>query len=125
MSGLALLVLAILFADRVSDTRQGQVFEVIALFAGLGGIGLLGFAFGFRPRPSGSVTRKRPDTGPAKARSNRDLALGAGGVLLAILLLTGLAISGGILWAGFGLALLLPMIGGSVYLFVRFLRANP
>jgi len=29
------------------------------------------------------------------------------------------------MWAGFGLALLLPMIAGSVYLCVRFLRANP
>jgi len=60
-----------------------------------------------------------------KTRSKRDLVLGAAGVLLAVILLTGLAISGGILWAGFGLALLLPMIAGSLYLCVRFLRANP
>ena len=46
-------------------------------------------------------------------------------IRLAVLLVAGLAISGGLLLAGFGLALLLPMIAGSVYLCVRFLRANP
>ena len=71
------------------------------------------------PQPSPLEGRAR------KPRSNRDLVLGATGVLLAAVLLTGLAISGGIMWAGFGLALLLPMIAGSVYLCVRFLRANP
>ena len=126
VGGLALLIVAIVAAGRVADTREGQVAEVVALLAGLGGIGLLGFAFGFRRRsavPNGLAPAREPTA--QRARSNRDLALGAGGVLLAIVLLSGLAISGGILWAGFGLALLLPMIAGSVYLFVRFLRAGP
>ena len=124
LGGLTLLILAIAAADRVSDTQQGQVFEVVALLAGLGGIGLLGFAFGFRPPPARRTTQPSGEPAPPRPRSNRDLVLGAGGVLLAIILLTGLAISGGILWAGFGLALLLPMIGGSVYLCVRFVRAS-
>ncbi len=122
-AGLALLVLGIAAASQVSDSRAGQIAEVIALLAGLVGIGLLGFAFGFRRTTGTQALARQP--APARPRSNRDLLLGAGGVLLAILLLTGLAISGGVLWAGFGLALMLPMIGGSVYLCVRFLRANP
>ena len=55
----------------------------------------------------------------------RDLLLGAGGIAVALVLLTGLAVSGGPLWAGFGLAILLPMLAGSVYLCVRYLRASP
>jgi len=126
VAGLALLILAIAAAGQVADSRQGQVAEVISLLAGLAGIGLLGFAFGYRRGGTGTARAASARSGlAARPRSNRDLALGAGGVLLAILLLTGLAISGGILWAGFGLALLLPMIAGSVYLCVRFLRANP
>lgn len=42
-----------------------------------------------------------------------------------MILLGGLALSGGGLWLGLGFALLLPMIAGSVYLCVRFLRASP
>lgn len=125
LAGLALLILAIAAAGQVADSRPGQVAEVISLLAGLAGIGLLGFAFGYRRGRTGTARVSARSGLAARPRSNRDLALGAGGVLLAILLLTGLAISGGILWAGFGLALLLPMIAGSVYLCVRFLRANP
>lgn len=126
IGGLALLIVAIVAAGRVSDTREGQVAEVVALLAGLGGIGLLGFAFGFRRRGVGlNSAQQVSEPSAPQPRSNRDLALGAGGVLLAIVLLTGLAISGGVLWAGFGLAILLPMIAGCVYLFVRFLRAGP
>ena len=60
-----------------------------------------------------------------KQRSLRDLALGAGGIVLGGVLLTGLAFSGGPLWASLGLALLLPMLAGSIYLCVRFLRSAP
>jgi len=147
--GFALIVLAFAAASRVTDTRAGLVAEIVTLLGGLAGIGLLTYAFAARPsnanrpspRPSArSATRTarnsalRPLIAPlegrgrtteARPRSNRDLVLGATGVLLAAVLLTGLAISGGIMWAGFGLALLLPMIAGSVYLCVRFLRANP
>jgi len=108
------------------------VAEVVTLLGGLAGIGLLTYAFASRPRATSSsssssstspVTRT-PAMG-GRRRSSRDLVLGAGGVVLAVCLLAGLAFSGGPLWAAFGLALLVPMIAGSVYLCLRFLRANP
>jgi len=34
-------------------------------------------------------------------------------------------LSAGIWWGLFGLLLLLPMIAGSIYLFLRYLRASP
>jgi len=124
--GFALIVLAFAAASRVTDSRAGLVAEIVTLLGGLAGIGLLTYAFAARPRsarPSTPAGSPRPAA--ARPRSTRDLVLGAAGVLLAIVLVTGLAISGGIMWAGFGLALLLPMIAGSVYLCVRFLRTNP
>ena len=51
--------------------------------------------------------------------------LGTGGIVLALILVGGLAFSGGALWAVLGLALMLPMISGSIYLCIRFLRASP
>ena len=134
--GFALIVLAFAAASRVTDSREGLVAEIVTLLVGLAGIGLLTYAFAARAR---NANRPSPQPSPLtgrggitplggrgrKPRSTRDLVLGAAGVLLAVLLVTALAISGGILWAGFGLALLLPMIAGSVYLCVRFLRANP
>jgi len=140
--GFALIVLAFAAASRVTDSREGLVAEIVTLLGGLAGIGLLTYAFAARarnanrpsPQPSPLTGRgglpSSPQPSPLggrgrKPRSTRDLVLGAAGVLLAVLLVTALAISGGILWAGFGLALLLPMIAGSVYLCVRFLRTNP
>jgi hypothetical protein len=63
------------------------------------------------------------ESAPLQPRSRRDLVTGAGGVALGVALLAGLALSGGILWLVLGFALLLPMLAGSVYLFVRFLRS--
>jgi len=124
-AGVALTVLAFGSATRVADTREGLVFEIITLLGGLAGIGLLTYAFAARRRPS---TPQAPATAPAsqlrQTRSRRDLLLGAGGIVLGLILLTGLAISGGALWAGFGLALMLPMLAGSVYLCVRYVRAG-
>lgn len=54
-----------------------------------------------------------------------DLAYGIAGVVVAVVLVSGLALSAGPMLAVFGLALLLPMIAGCVYLCVRYLRANP
>lgn len=127
VGGFALIVLAFAAASRVTDTQSGQVAEVVTLLGGLAGIGLLTYAFAARPsgRAQGTPPRPVPATASSKSRSNRDLVLGASGMVLAVLLLTGLIISGGILWASLGLALLLPMIAGSVYLCVRFLRASP
>jgi len=124
-AGVALTVLAFGSATRVADTREGLVFEIITLLGGLAGIGLLTYAFATRRRPS---TPQAPALAPpsqvSQTRSRRDLLLGAGGIILGLILLTGLAISGGALWAGFGLALMLPMLAGSVYLCVRYVRAG-
>ncbi len=126
MAGAALVGLAFFAATRVADTREGLVAEVVLLFSALAGIGLLVYGLAARAGPA-------PATAPAGAgdarptaiapRSNRDLATGVGGVVLTIALVTGLALSGGPLWAGLGFALLLPMLAGSVYLFVRYLRS--
>jgi hypothetical protein len=126
VAGVALIALAFAAATRVTDTREGLVAEVITLLGGMAGIGLLLYAFTARRRPG----RPQDDSTPKSSvtggrRSLRDLAFGAGGIVLGVVLLTGLAFSGGPLWATLGLALLLPMLAGSIYLCVRFLRSAP
>lgn len=125
--GAAMVVLAFAAATRVADTREGLIAEVVTLFAGLAGVGFLMYGLTARRRP----TRQAVPVAPAEAqaprppRARRDLLLGSGGVALALFLLIGLELSGGPLWAALGLVILLPMLAGSVYLCVRFLRANP
>jgi hypothetical protein len=127
VAGAALIVLAFAAAGRVTDTREGLVAEIITLIAGGAGFLLLIYAFVARKRPESPQTSSAMPA-PARVqhpRSSRDLLLGAGGIVLALVLVSGLAWSGGLLWAGFGLAILLPMLGGCVYLCVRYVRANP
>ncbi len=124
-AGIALVVVAFAAATRVADTREGLIAEVITLFAGLAGISLLlyGLVAGARrsmPRPEPPSPGKPP--APA-ARPITDLLLGGSGIAIAIVLLSGLAITGGIQWAILGTVLLLPMIAGSTYLCMRFARA--
>ena len=124
-----LLVLAFAAAGRVTDSREGLVAEIVTLLAGAAGFVLLIYAFAARKRsaplsPSASSASKGV-TRTAYARSSRDLVLGGSGIALAVILVGGLAFSGGPLWAGFGVAILLPMLGGSIYLCVRYLRASP
>jgi len=126
VAGVALVALAFAAATRVTDTREGLVAEVMTLLGGMAGVGLLIYAFAARRRPG----RRQDDPTPKSSvtggrRSLRDLAFGAGGIVLGVVLLTGLAFSGGPLWASLGLALLLPMLAGSIYLCVRFLRSAP
>jgi len=126
VAGTALVVLAFGAATRVMDTREGLVAEVITLLGGLAGVSLLFYAYTAGHQRAIDKPSMAPNPGPeGRQRSIRDLALGAGGVGLAIVLLAGLAVSGGPLWVGLGLALLLPMIAGSVYLCIRFLRSSP
>jgi hypothetical protein len=54
----------------------------------------------------------------------RDFALGAAGLLLAVFLIGGWGISAGWQWAALSLVVLLPMIVGSAFLCIRFLRAR-
>ena len=122
----ALLVLAFAAAGRVTDTREGLVAEIVTLLGGATGFVLLIYAFAARKRPIPQASTTGAPTPPAAyARSRRDLLLGASGIALWVLLLGGLAFSGGPLWAGFGFAMLLPMLAGSIYLCVRYVRANP
>jgi len=127
VAGAALVVLAFAAVTRVSDTREGLIAEVITLLGGVAGVGLLVYGLAARRTAAGrpSMTRQLETRPTPRPRSTRDLVLGAGCIALALVLLGGLAISGGVLWAALGLALMLPMISGSVYLCVRFLRASP
>jgi hypothetical protein len=126
LAGVALVALAFGAATRVADTREGLVAEAVTLLAGLGGISLGIYGLTARKRPAPPQPPAGPPIGgEARPRTNRDLLLGGGGIGLAVLLLIGLGISGGALWAGLGLALLLPMLAGSVYLCVRYLRSEP
>ena len=126
VAGVALIALAIGAVTRVADTREGLVAEVVALLSALAGVSLLIYGLAARPRPQPTIpARTTPLFAPPRPRSSRDLVLGAAGIALALMLLVGLAVSGGLVWAAFGLALLLPMVSGCVYLCLRYLRAAP
>jgi hypothetical protein len=125
VAGVALIVLAIAAVTRVADTREGLVAEVVTMLGALAGVSLLMYGLAGRPRQQ-PTTRTAPSSiATAHTRSSRDLVLGAAGIGLALILLVGLAVSGGFLWAAFGLALLAPMVAGCVYLCLRYLRASP
>ena len=126
VTGIALIALAFAAASRVADTRPGLIAETITLLAGATGIILATYGLAARPRGAdGTPVRPAPTTAhEPRTRAARDLVLGGGGLGLAVVLLTGLALSGGPLWASLGLLLLLPMVAGSVYLCWRFLRAS-
>lgn len=117
------MIVAFASATRVADTREGLIAEVVTLLSSLAAVGLLIYGLTARRGQAPAPAQERPRA-PMRPRTTRDLLLGAGGVGLALVLLAGLAISGGPLWAGLGLVLLLPMIAGSVYLCVRFVRAS-
>jgi hypothetical protein len=124
VAGAALVIVAFAAATRVADTREGLIAEVITLLAGVAGVGAL--IYGLAARQGTQASRRIAGARrPIRPRTASDLLLGAGGVALSAVLVIGLAITGGPLSAVFGLALLLPMIAGCVYLCVRFLRANP
>jgi hypothetical protein len=125
IAGAALIVLAIGAVTRVADTREGLVAEIVTLLGALAGVSLLIYGLTVRPRPQvASPTRPGPAIATPGPRAWRDLFLGAAGIALALILLGGLAISGGLVWAAFGLGLLLPMLGGCAYLCLRYLRAS-
>ena len=126
VAGFALIAIAVAAFTRVSDTREGLVAEIVTLLGAFFGISLSIYGLAFRRRPGAPLrahaTIVEPQPHP---RSSRDLKLGGGGIALSLLLEVGLAISGGFLWAALGLALLVPMLSGCVYLCVRYLRASP
>ena len=123
IAGIAFIVVAFGAASRVADTREGLIAEVITLLAGLAGIGLVLYALfaGARPAPATSVSRP---PAPARSPSSRDFAIGSAGLGLAAVLISGLAITAGWQWAAWGSVLLLPMIAGSTFLCVRYVRSR-
>lgn len=124
LMGLALIAVAVVAATRVENSRQGLIAEVITYLGGLTGLVLLFYGLFARPRRSAPVsTPSQTVTSEPKVATANDLVLGVVGIVLAILLLGGIAITAGLVWAGFGLILLTPMLAGSAYLSLRFLRA--
>lgn len=123
VSGLVLCAIAFVAAAQVADTREGLIAEVVTLFAGLAGVALL--LYGLVPRRKAASMPAPPPRTPARPtrRTANDLVLGSAGVALALILLGGLAFSGGLMWALLGAVLLVPMIAWSVYLVIAFARS--
>lgn len=122
--GIALIAVAFLAATQVENSRRGLIAEVI-LYLG-GAVGLVLLFYGLFARSRTTTAQKHPLEPRArepKVPTANDLLLGTAGIVLAIVLLGGLAISAGSLWLVLGFVLLLPMIAGSFYLSLRFLRA--
>ena len=124
--GAVLVVVAFLGGLRVSDTREGLIYEIVTLFSGLIGISLLLYglvANSFRGRAS-QRNAAGPAPGPSadKVHSLNELVLGTGGLLVAAILVVALAGSGGPLWGVLGFAILLPMVAGCGFLCYGFIR---
>jgi len=126
LAGVMLIGLAFLAAGRVADTREGLIAEVITLLAGMAGVvlvlyGLFAASGTTRGRTAEPSARVRST--PGRVRSANDLVLGGGGLLIAMILIVGIALTTGPLWGLLGLVLLLPMVVGCAYLCVRFMKA--
>lgn len=124
-AGAVLVVIAFAAGLRVSDTREGLIYEIVTLFAGLIGVSLLVYGLvassfhGDRQRAPA-----RPSRAPMSSRVHtlNELVIGAIGLVVAALLVVGLAASGGALWAVLGFAILLPMVAGCGFLCYGFIR---
>ena len=122
--GLLLIAVAFLAATKVADTREGLIAEVVTLLSGLAGVGLL--LYGLVPKRQarpGASSPARAEDSATRPRSANDLLVGGAGLLLALILLAGLVMSAGWLWALVGAVLLLPMIVGCGLLIANFIRA--
>lgn len=122
--GLLLVAVAFIAATNVADTRQGLIAEIVTLLSGLAGVALLLYGLVPKRPATPSAGMPRPAEAAAKRpRTANDLVLGAAGLLLAAVLLTGIVLSAGWTWALLGTVLLLPMTLGSGYLLASFIRA--
>ena len=122
--GLLLVAVAFIAATHVADTRDGLIAEVVTLLSGLAGVGLL--LYGLIPKRAAPAAAGRPPRAEGSTpgpRTANDLLFGGLGLLLAFVLLTGLVLSAGWLWALLGAVLLLPMTIGCGYLLAVFVRA--
>jgi hypothetical protein len=124
-TGAALLTIAFLAGGRVADTREGLVFEVIALLAGLAGVSLVLYGWVAAAARAHAGSPRSPVAIPPRVnvRSANELLIGVGGLVVAAVLVTGIGFSAGLPWAVMGLILLLPMVIGCAYLCLRFLLA--
>jgi hypothetical protein len=124
-AGAVLVVIAFLAGARVADTREGLLFEVTALLAGLAGVLLILYGWVAATARAHAVPSPLTITRPpaTQVRSANDLLIGGVGLAIGLILLAGIALSAGVLWAALGLVLLLPMMVGSGFLCLRFLRA--
>jgi len=123
-AGVILIAAAFLAATRVADTREGLVYEVVTLLAGLAGVGLLLYGLvatlsASRPVPQAPVVAR-----PAGETIHNvgELLVGLSGLVVAAILLAGIAATAGVVWALLGSILLLPMIAGCAYLCFAFAR---
>jgi hypothetical protein len=119
------MVVAFAAGARVADTREGLLFEVTALLAGLAGVLLILYGWvAATARARAGPTKLAVTAPPAvNVRSANDLLIGGVGLAIGLVLLAGIAFSAGVLWAALGLVLLLPMMVGSAFLCLRFLHA--
>jgi hypothetical protein len=123
-AGVVLVAVAFAAATRVADTREGLIYEVITLLSGLAGVGLLLYGLVATFSPARPTTPAPPIAAhpTEKVHNAGELLLGASGLVLAAILLAGIAATAGGWWALLGSVLLLPMIAGCVYLCVAFAR---
>jgi hypothetical protein len=123
-TGAVLIVVAFGAGSRVADTREGLLYEVTALLAGLAGVSLVLYGWVSRARPrAGGTSPPAAKPLPIQSRSASDLLFGGAGLVIAAVLVAGIVLSAGALWALMGFVLLLPMIVGCAYLCLRFMRA--
>jgi hypothetical protein len=125
-AGVVLVVAAFLAGSRVADTREGLIYEVITLLAGLAGVSLLLYGLVGPMSRAGRKPQSLRVAPPATQRvyNAGELVVGVAGLLISAVLLGGIAATVGLLWSLLGLVLLLPMIAGCVYLCVSFARAK-
>ena len=125
-TGAVLIVIAFAAGLRVSDSREGLIYEIVTLFSGLIGVslllyGLVAHSFRGRDRPR-APARQSHSTPAIRVHTLNELVIGAVGLLVAALLVVGLAASGGALWGVLGFAILLPMVAGCGFLCYGFIR---
>ena len=122
--GVVLVAIAFAAATRVADTREGLIYEVVTLLAGLAGVSLLLYGLVATFGHSHPTVSAPPVATPVteKVHNAGELLVGASGLVLAAILLAGIAVTAGGLWVVLGSILLLPMIAGCIYLCFTFAR---
>lgn len=124
VAGVVFIGAAFAAATRVANTREGLIFEVVTLFAGLAGVILLIYGLvttlGHRALgSSGPPVSARPEN---RTHNAAELLVGGSGLAVAAILLGGIAATAGVLWTLLGAIMLLPMIVGCAYLCFAFAR---